>query len=211
MTHETLLSRLRHHAATLRTNSMPLKELIPLLTEAADALDREHNARKEARAALSQPVREPGWMPIEAVPVATKFAAWSADNGLEVFDTEAEALEYAAQTLKAYRDDAKFDGEWPDDTEDLWVGAIHITHKSRATEPDEQGGVDFELRPVSTHPAPSQERDKVDAELIRAADQALACMTGLQQHLGYGVCAVEASQLKAAIDAARAAGKEQGA
>lgn len=35
----TLQERLRKHAVSLRTNSMPLKNLIPLLNEAADALD----------------------------------------------------------------------------------------------------------------------------------------------------------------------------
>lgn len=34
-----------------------------------------------------------------------------------------------------------------------------------------------------------------------AAEQALACMTGLQQHLGYSVCDVEANTLRAALAA----------
>jgi hypothetical protein len=37
--------------------------------------------------------------------------------------------------------------------------------------------------------------------LREAAEQALACMTGLQQHLGYSVCDVEANTLRAALAA----------
>lgn len=37
----TTVERLRHHANTLRTNSIPLKDLIPLLQQAADELDRK--------------------------------------------------------------------------------------------------------------------------------------------------------------------------
>ncbi|MEQ6474166.1 hypothetical protein [Comamonas sp. wu1-DMT] len=42
-------------------------------------------------------------------------------------------------------------------------------------------------------------------ELIRAAKQALACMDGLQQHLGRAVCQVEADALRAALAATPAA------
>jgi len=42
-------------------------------------------------------------------------------------------------------------------------------------------------------------------ELIRAAKQALACMNGLQQHLGRAVCQVEADALRAALAATPAA------
>ncbi len=85
-------------------------------------------------------------------------------------------------------------------------GSAGVFRKSgQAFPPTALGGMMWTLY---THPAPSQDRDKEDAELLSAAEQALACMTGLQQYLGYGGCGVEASQLKAAIDAARAAGKE---
>ena len=43
-------------------------------------------------------------------------------------------------------------------------------------------------------------------ELVHAAKQALACMTGLQQHLGSDVCRVEANALRAALAATPAAG-----
>ncbi len=42
----TLQERLRHEAQTLRTKSMPLKHLIPLLQQAADALDAKQQERK---------------------------------------------------------------------------------------------------------------------------------------------------------------------
>nr|WP_232536103.1 DUF4406 domain-containing protein [Comamonas testosteroni] len=45
----------------------------------------------------------------------------------------------------------------------------------------------------------------VSDELIRAAKQALACMDGLQQHLGRAVCQVEADALRAALAATPAA------
>ncbi|GAO73339.1 hypothetical protein [Comamonas sp. E6] len=45
----------------------------------------------------------------------------------------------------------------------------------------------------------------VPDELIRAAKQALACMDGLQQHLGRAVCQVEADALRAALAATPAA------
>ena len=44
----------------------------------------------------------------------------------------------------------------------------------------------------------------VPDELIRAARQALACMDGLRQHLGRGVCSIEADALRAALAAAPA-------
>ena len=44
MTADLIAKRLRHHAATLRTNSLPLSDLIPLLCQAADALDTQSPA-----------------------------------------------------------------------------------------------------------------------------------------------------------------------
>ena len=41
MSHK-LSDALRKHAATLRTNSLPLSVLVPLLQQAADALDHQH-------------------------------------------------------------------------------------------------------------------------------------------------------------------------
>lgn len=42
--------RLRHHARTLRTNSLPLDALIPLLNQAADELDKPTEAEAAAPA-----------------------------------------------------------------------------------------------------------------------------------------------------------------
>lgn len=39
-TYETLQQKLRRQALTLRTNGTPLKDLIPLLNQAADRLDK---------------------------------------------------------------------------------------------------------------------------------------------------------------------------
>lgn len=111
---------------------------------------RAHNLLEEAANALAYRPAQPA---AQAEPVAVKFACWDADNGMETFDTHAEALEYATATLSYYRDDAKSDGEWPGDVDSMWVGAIHITHKPAATMPDDDGGVDYALQPVSTQPA----------------------------------------------------------
>ena len=48
MTADLIAKRLRHHAATLRTNSLPLSDLIPLLCQAADALDTQSPAEGDA-------------------------------------------------------------------------------------------------------------------------------------------------------------------
>lgn len=47
---EKMAQRLRHHATTLRTNSLPLSDLIPLLLQAADALESKKAQPAEAGA-----------------------------------------------------------------------------------------------------------------------------------------------------------------
>lgn len=58
--------------------------------------------------------------------------------------------------------------------------------------------------PLYERAAPPSESNKTDADLLRAASQALACMRGLQQHLGSAVCSVEADSLDRAIRATQA-------
>ena len=107
------------------------------------------------RGALADAMAQPA--PSLTVGDATKFACWDADNGLETFDTQSEALEYANETLREYRKQASFDGEWTGDVESMWVGAIHITHKPATTAPDEEGGVDYKLQPTQAQPAAQAE------------------------------------------------------
>lgn len=97
-------------------------------------------------------------------PAPVQFACWCADNGLQIFDTHDEAMEYANETLREYRRAATFDGEWSGDVDSMWVGAVHITHKPATTEADEEGGVDYELKGAALVAQPEPRKPLTDEQ-----------------------------------------------
>lgn len=68
------------------------------------------------------------------------------EDGFVQVSTEEEARSRAAEAIDLYRDDARFDGEWPDDVEHVCWGRI----VECATEAEDgEDSVDYELRRTS--------------------------------------------------------------
>jgi len=68
----------------------------------------------------------------------TYFAMDRAAGELDFFDTEQAAFDYAAETLKEYRRDARADGEWSLDVEDVTVGVVPVGVTQQAARDDDR-------------------------------------------------------------------------
>ena len=77
--------------------------------------------------------------------MSKRFFSYSPDLGIEWHDTAEAAKASADEELKQYRKDAKFDGEWPAEVEDIRWGEV----KERTAEvPHDEGGCDYTLKAV---------------------------------------------------------------
>ncbi len=107
-------------------------------------------AFKAGRAALAQ----------QAVPEGrtTKlFFSYCPDNGVEFHATAEEAQEATRIDIAEYRKDCQFNGEWADEVEHCYWG--EVKGRAVATEPDESGGVDYQLEAAqATGAAPQAEQ-----------------------------------------------------
>ena len=53
-----------------------------------------------------------------------RYFAYSADDGYTTFETEADAKAYAERCLELYEEAAKYEGEWPEETDSVVWGKI---------------------------------------------------------------------------------------
>ncbi|RZJ07657.1 MAG: hypothetical protein EOP39_15750 [Rubrivivax sp.] len=80
--------------------------------------------------------------PKGTAPCAKPHFYYDPECGVLFFATQGEALAYAAESLKCFREDARHDGEWPAEVEDARVGIV--THAAVETG-SEAEGFDYEL------------------------------------------------------------------
>lgn len=87
-------------------------------------------------------------MSTNAIPESEKrFFSYCPENGIELYATAEAAAEATRTDIAYYREACQFDGEWSDEVEDCYWG--EIKGRATATEPNEEGGVDFNLQPVA--------------------------------------------------------------
>lgn len=80
--------------------------------------------------------------------------------GVLWFATEAEALAYAAESLKCFAKDARHDGEWPSEVEDVRIGvATHAT----AEIGNDDDGYDYKVVPLQAAIPASEGADEAAA------------------------------------------------
>jgi hypothetical protein len=97
-----------------------------------------------------------------------RFFSYCPDNGVEFHATAQEAQEATRIDIAEYRKDCNFNGEWADEVEHCYWG--EVKGRAEATEPDENGGVDYLLKSVHP-PAPAPvELTKEQAEALHALD-----------------------------------------
>jgi hypothetical protein len=70
------------------------------------------------------------------------WLVWDSGNGnIEEYDTEEEALKFAAESLDTYREEAKDDGEWSDEVE--FIAVYKLAHNVQVVDSGEAGKDDF--------------------------------------------------------------------
>jgi hypothetical protein len=61
------------------------------------------------------------------------WLVWDSGNGdIEEFDTEEDALKFAAESLDGYREQAKDEGEWSEEVE--YVGVYKLAHETKVVD-----------------------------------------------------------------------------
>jgi hypothetical protein len=76
-----------------------------------------------------------------------RFFSYCPENGVELYATAEEAAEATCTDIAYYRDDCQASGEWSDEVDDCYWG--EVKERATATEPNEEGGVDFTLQPIA--------------------------------------------------------------
>lgn len=79
--------------------------------------------------------------------MSKRFFSYSPDLGIVWHETAEAAKTSAEEELKQYRNDAKFDGEWPQEVEEIrWGEVKEATAEIRHDEEEE--GCDYALKAV---------------------------------------------------------------
>lgn len=78
------------------------------------------------------------------------WLVWDSGNGnIEEFATEQEAVHYAEEALAGYRDQAKSDGEWADEADQITVyKRTHSTQIVSSEMFDDGECIDYGIRPA---------------------------------------------------------------
>jgi hypothetical protein len=54
-------------------------------------------------------------------------------EGYDIYETESELLDWAAEYMSDAREDARLEGEWPEDIDGWEMGTMVVTHRPKAT------------------------------------------------------------------------------
>lgn len=134
----------------LDTLAAALMNNVPLNTEQRSQLWLLVDSKRQPKGTESDAL--PHYTPAGRVP--KPFFSYSPDNGVEFYATAGEAQEATRIDIAEYRKDAQFNGEWPDEVEHCYWG--EVKGRAEATEPNDEGGIDYRLSAVQA-PAPGAE------------------------------------------------------